>query len=184
MLGSLPRHLVLSLHLPRPKGSVRFGRDDDEAKEERKEPRKRRDEPNRGKTRVNILSFGDGTERSEWRDERRMECLLVSFPSSSRLLPLRSGAAGGGWEHGRYEPWVRSERSGERNEPSVFPSLSLISFPHPFCHVTLRSVLYVLFPYRSWPKGAEREGKRIRDGPWWEWAEITGKPRILLAKIL
>lgn len=41
------------------------------------------------------------------------------------------------------------------------------SFPHPFCHVTLRSVLYVLFPYRSWPKGAEREGKRIRDGPWW-----------------
>ena len=47
MLGSLPRHLVLSLHLPRPKGSVRFGRDDDEAKEERKEPRKRRDEPNR-----------------------------------------------------------------------------------------------------------------------------------------
>jgi hypothetical protein len=65
MLGSLPRHLVLSLHLPRPKGSVRFGRDDDEAKEERKEPRKRRDEPNRGKTRVNILSFGDGTERSE-----------------------------------------------------------------------------------------------------------------------
>ena len=122
MLGSLPRHLVLSLHLPRPKGSVRFGRDDDEAKEERKEPRKRRDEPNRGKTRVNILSFGDGTERSEWWDERRMECLLVSFPSSSRLLPLRSGAAGGGWEHGRYEPWVRSERSGERNEPSVFPS--------------------------------------------------------------
>ena len=162
MLGSLPRHLVLSLHLPRPKGSVRFGRDDDEAKEERKEPRKRRDEPNRGKTRVNILSFGDGTERSEWWDERRMECLLVSFPSSPHVSfhYVPEPQAEDGNTGGTNREWgVKGVANGTNRacSPPHFPT-----FLSSVTHVPSSSYRCASGTERSEVEGSERRVTRVR----------------------
>ena len=66
---------------------------------------------------------GDGTERSEWRDERRMECLLVSFPSSSRCAANGRGeVTSDGWNELRPTRQVKREQHEDSLRSCCWPS--------------------------------------------------------------
>lgn len=162
MLGSLPRHLVLSLHLPRPKGSVRFGRDDDEAKEERKEPRKRRDEPNRGGWGKKWVSG----ERTGLRPER-----LLSSSSSPVPVPAPWPKGGDNMtsEETEWPKWTKGvaygrngkgsdtpERRDGGNEWKAVTSLLYVSLSLRSLRVRLRSVRDETTEGRRDEKGTRR----------------------------
>ena len=139
--------------------SVRFGRDDDEAKEEGKEPRKRRDQPSRRILQItvyykelltincqgtnhprSILSFMDISIPAVCLSRCR-HTLSIPFRRVQRPRPRRpqgpahAGRTGRGTEAEWGETWEASDRrppGGRNGASSVSPSLSPSPLPFSF----------------------------------------------------